>query len=473
MKRHASYSLNNQRTKRTRFIKDPSVSFDSLPIEVWTDHIISLYPKDWLGVSKEWHDRVIPILFQDPRIDKDAPDFCLAMIQLGHIQTIKLLLKYCRVDNSYFDTAIEHNQLEVLKILLRNEMHDEVIEKESSFVRVRDGCIKYGMVDILENIYSEFQFTTDAKKAILVKIVPYPKFGGLLQKVIQEPDIESSWIQEQVIYIARYGINSVMEWILTNDRIDLHDVYTSVLLLLVARSCNLEILLLLLKHSQKHFTNEDIKSALKASAEIGNLENFMYLFTNYNFSAKTIKGVISHACISGNVDLVTMLLNDPRVDPAEYNNLPLRDAVKLGHTDIVQLLLEDSRVDPRVNDDEILSTVVERKRLQILQLLLQSPKIKYENTIYYDLARYACKIGQPEILEYLIYVMNVDPTLDDNEMLFIAIENNRKDIVNLLLLDPRVDPSINDNEALEFAKMNKKNKIVEILLKDKRVNPES
>lgn len=172
MKRRASHSLKNQRIKRTRLMEYP-VSFNSLPFEIWIDNIISLYPKDWLGVSKEWHDKVIPILFQDPRIKKCPLDFGVEMIKLGHISTIKIILKYFRANNSYFDTAIEHNQLEIMKILISNEIRDTAIDRETRyFSRLIDGSTKYGNVDILENIYSEFQFTADAKKGIMVNIIP-------------------------------------------------------------------------------------------------------------------------------------------------------------------------------------------------------------------------------------------------------------------------------------------------------------
>ena len=462
MKRQASHSINNQRNKRARYMDNSRVSFSCLPIEVWMDHIIPLYPKDWLGVSKQWHDRVLPILFQDPRFKKDPMDFCLAMIQLGHI-SIKILLKYYRVDDSFFYTAIEHNQIEILKILIINESHHEVINEDTWYLpRLIDGIIKYGMVDILENIYSEFQFTSEAKKFIVINII-HPKFSGILKKIIQGLDFDMSWIKQVLSMASSLGVNTIMEWILSNSRIDLHDVHTPSLLNTVARRCNLDVLILLLKHSQTHFTDDDIISALESAAQIGNQENFMYLFTNYTFSASEIKGTISKACLSGNIDVVTILLNDPRVNLAEYNNRPIRNAANKGRTDIVRLLLEDARVDPRVHNDEILYDVIQCNHLQILQLLLQSTRIKYCSTIYYDLAKYACKLGQQEILGYLIHTVNVDPILNDNELLFIAIENNREHVVNLLLRDSRVDPSSNYNKAIEFAKKNNKNKMVNIL----------
>jgi len=47
---------------------------------------------------------------------------------------------------------------------------------------------------------------------------------------------------------------------------------------------------------------------------------------------------------NGHLDIIQLLLSDPRVNPADNNNGAIRYASKNGHLDIVQLLLSDPRV---------------------------------------------------------------------------------------------------------------------------------
>lgn len=50
----------------------------------------------------------------------------------------------------------------------------------------------------------------------------------------------------------------------------------------------------------------------------------------------------------GQIEVVKMLLKDPRVDPADVDSCALWYAASYGHLEIVRLLLEDGRVDPTV-----------------------------------------------------------------------------------------------------------------------------
>ena len=56
----------------------------------------------------------------------------------------------------------------------------------------------------------------------------------------------------------------------------------------------------------------------------------------------------AHAIIKGDIELVKLLLSDPRVDPSADNNFAIKKAAENGHYKIVKLLLNDPRVDPSV-----------------------------------------------------------------------------------------------------------------------------
>ena len=51
---------------------------------------------------------------------------------------------------------------------------------------------------------------------------------------------------------------------------------------------------------------------------------------------------------NGHLDVVELLLNDPRVDPSAQNNKALRRAKKNNYQEVVELLLKDPRVLPPI-----------------------------------------------------------------------------------------------------------------------------
>lgn len=53
---------------------------------------------------------------------------------------------------------------------------------------------------------------------------------------------------------------------------------------------------------------------------------------------------------NGHTDVVRLLLQDDRVNPASNSNQALLSASKRGHVGVVRLLLQDRRVEPAIND---------------------------------------------------------------------------------------------------------------------------
>ncbi|KAJ3125533.1 hypothetical protein HK100_010747 [Physocladia obscura] len=144
-----------------------------------------------------------------------------------------------------------------------------------------------------------------------------------------------------------------------------------------------------------------------------------------------------HAVQNKHMEIVLLLLADPRVDPTIWNNFALVCAAEFGHADIVSLLLQDPRVDPSARKNE---------------------------SLYY-----ACKNGHISIVKLLLANPQSDPDAENNLAIKTAVFNNRKKIVELLIADPRVDASDSDNEALKDAKTFKYFEIAQILMGDSRV----
>jgi hypothetical protein len=77
----------------------------------------------------------------------------------------------------------------------------------------------------------------------------------------------------------------------------------------------------------------------------------------------------------GHLDLLNLLLNDPRVDPSVENNYAFIDAVDNGHVAIVDRLLKDPRIDPSVDDHIGFCIAVQLGYYELVKLLLASPRI--------------------------------------------------------------------------------------------------
>ena len=121
------------------------------------------------------------------------------------------------------------------------------------------------------------------------------------------------------------------------------------------------------------------------------------------------KHLLGRACQMGHIDIVRILLADPRVDPSDYDNFAIRKASQYGRFEVVKLLLADPRVDPTVYDNKAI--------------------------------RWASRYGRLEVVDLLLADSRVDPSDYDNKAIRWASANGHFEIVKLLLADPRVDAS--------------------------------
>ncbi|KAJ3025117.1 UNVERIFIED_CONTAM: hypothetical protein HDU68_007457 [Siphonaria sp. JEL0065] len=117
---------------------------------------------------------------------------------------------------------------------------------------------------------------------------------------------------------------------------------------------------------------------------------------------------LCQASLSGHMEIVKLLLADPRINP--FNTDALLSASRNGHLDIMNLLLTDPRVDPSRKDNSAFCGAVCRCQLEAIKRLLQDPR--------------------------------VDPAAGGNAPLRAAVQNNDSRVLSLLLGDPRVDPMV-------------------------------
>ncbi|KAJ3259378.1 hypothetical protein HK103_002281 [Boothiomyces macroporosus] len=175
---------------------------------------------------------------------------------------------------------------------------------------------------------------------------------------------------------------------------------------------------------------------------------------------------LNMAASNSNVEIVKILLNDPRVNPGDFNNLAIRTASELGDAEIVQLLLQNRNVDPSVLDNAALRLACYFGNVKVASLLLQDPRVD-PSSCDNEAIR---KTTNSSICLMLMNDKRVDPTARNNEALSQAVKLGKSDIVEILLQDHRVDPTFNNYDFLTTALQSNDTATLEILLRDPRVD---
>lgn len=118
---------------------------------------------------------------------------------------------------------------------------------------------------------------------------------------------------------------------------------------------------------------------------------------------------LQFATEEGNIEIVKLLLQDPRVDPADEKNLAIIYASQNGYFEIVQLLLQDPRVDPsdigNVDFNYKNAAITEafnNNHMKIVDLLLEDPRVVNHLIVDTPLYKYAIRGQHKKIIETTI-----------------------------------------------------------------------
>jgi ankyrin repeat protein len=155
------------------------------------------------------------------------------------------------------------------------------------------------------------------------------------------------------------------------------------------------------------------------------------------------------AAYFGNLEVVTLLLQDPRVDPSARNSDAIQWASYNGHLEIVTLLLQDPRVDPSDDNNWTIKYASAKGHLEIVTLLLQDPRVDPSDDNNYAI-RWASRNGHLAVVERLLQDSRVDPSADNNYAIRWASRNGRLEIVERLLQDKRVDVHMLDPKKINI-----------------------
>lgn len=145
----------------------------------------------------------------------------------------------------------------------------------------------------------------------------------------------------------------------------------------------------------------------------------------------------------------------------------LFDAVKQGNVGLVEELMQI--VDPAARCNHAIVLAAEYGHIEVVRLLLGDPRVSSAENLN-DATGMAALRGHTGIVKLLLANPNVNPAGSDNHAFAWATLRGHVEIVRLLLADPRVDPAAEDNRALGVAVGHGHVEVVRLLLADPRVN---
>ena len=85
-------------------------------------------------------------------------------------------------------------------------------------------------------------------------------------------------------------------------------------------------------------------AALCRACRQGHIDIFKYIISHPDFKSDEHSCSIAFISANGNAHVVSLLLSEPRINPADQNNQAIIYAAYGGHVEIVKLLLADPRV---------------------------------------------------------------------------------------------------------------------------------
>jgi ankyrin repeat protein len=208
--------------------------------------------------------------------------------------------------------------------------------------------------------------------------------------------------------------------------------------------------------------------ALRTAVSMENISIVKLILQDKQIKPNVLNQILCDSCKNNNVDIVKILLADPRIDPTFRNNYSINHAIASGNTKLVKILMSDKRVN-LFNTDNLIKAY-DKGMYKIVMLLLDNDQVdpSYDNNF---MILNACKCGQYDIVKKILLDSRVDSSVNNNFAIVKASLYGYYKIVKLLLADNRVDPSARNNGAIQRAASSGHINIVKLLLADHRVDP--
>ncbi|KAJ3249992.1 hypothetical protein HDU77_007216 [Chytriomyces hyalinus] len=169
---------------------------------------------------------------------------------------------------------------------------------------------------------------------------------------------------------------------------------------------------------------------------------------------------LNWAVTHGYSQVVRLLLQDTSF---KIPGSSLTKACHFNHIDIVHILLADPRTDPNTRNCYVLKWAAERNRVDIVQLLLQNTRSTNVAHLNASLALAAFE-GSTEAFVLLASDTRTDIHFDSECCLHRAVSSGHVDIVRFILLDPQTDLRVHYDSLFMTASRTGHAEMVRLLL---------
>jgi ankyrin repeat protein len=416
-------------------LKDGMVNFDHIKI------FISSAPVEMLKILSK--DSRIDTLLTDTNIIQSA-------ISRKNVNFVKLLLinpniklSQQNIDNIIW-YACQFKNTEILKLLLTDLRYDPSVDNNSAFI----DAAKNGRTNVIKLLLEDKRVDPCANngKAIIEAV----RFDHI--------DIVKLLLKDKKVEMTMYTVGLFQSSLANNVFID------------AVQYNRINIVKLLLKDG-RYDPSVERNFAIRWAALYNRINIVKLLLedrrVNSPYSKTDIYELFISAIKGGWTDIVELLLKEEILDPSESNNDAIMIAAENNNVDIVELLLSDPRINPFDFHDYI--GTKSYKHIKIVKLLLADSRFTLNcGAIMFQ---YACSDQLTKIVRLLLKDSRIDPSKSDNYCINYASKNGHTKIVKILIKHPRVNPSDNHNYAIKQSCKYGHINIVKLLLKDDRVDP--
>lgn len=140
------------------------------------------------------------------------------------------------------------------------------------------------------------------------------------------------------------------------------------------------------------------------------------------------------------------------------------------HVVLKLLRLKDKiGINPSLDDNRVIFWASENGHHEIVRELLKEPLV--DLSVLQKVMRFAMQCNHPKVVKELLINNQINPSFDNNTLISWASENGHLEIVEDLVKDDRVNPSANNNLPIRKASRRGHVEIVKVLLKNEQVDP--
>ena len=267
----------------------------------------------------------------------------------------------CMHDIGNFDLAIQYKRFWVAGKLYDDTDFDELSE------------------DVLMKIV---HFLSVEKKGVLLPSVAIMGYSGVLAMILSDPRVDPSQNENKAIIWASESCNEVVVKLLLDDnrfQMDVDDHTFKESILSASQYGPFQVFNLFYQRMNSIIDiDTTLNKAIGIASQYGHIEIVKLLLSDPRIdpNADAFNYAITWASTNGYLEIVAMLLLDPRVDPSAENNSAIIWASANGKFDVVELLLSDPRVDPSAQDDQAISMASIYGHDKVVKLLLLHKELK-------------------------------------------------------------------------------------------------